>query len=90
VKRFAAIALAWLIAVSAAMYVGDWSIFRLRAHPSENVSVQHYYAIAQKTGRIDLQYDRAYTQPCARSLFPHDGMQPCWYLKRHAEQWTNI
>lgn len=89
-KRFALLVLAWLLAVSAALYLGDWLILRLRPSPYETVTIQHYYAIAQKTGRIDLQYDRTYTQQCARSLFPHADMQPCWYLRRHTEQWTRI
>ncbi len=72
------------------VYAGDWLVLRLRSHPYDSVTVQHYYAIAQKNGRIDLQYDRTYAQQCTRSLFPHAGLKPCWYLRRHTEQWTKI
>lgn len=82
--------LACLIAASAALYIGDWLMLVMRSNPYESVSIQHYYAIEQKNGRIELRYDRSYSQQCTRSLFPHFELDPCWYLRRHTEQWTKI
>jgi hypothetical protein len=90
VKRVVLIAGALLVAFLAVVYAGDWFLLRLRSNPYDSVTIQHYYAIAQKTGRIELQYDRTYSQQCPRSLFPHRGLQPCWYVRRHTEQWTKI
>lgn len=89
-KRAALIVSAFLVALLALVYAGDWLVLRLLSNPYDTVAIQHYYAIAQKTGRIELQYDRTYTQQCTRTLFPHSGLQPCWYLRRHSEQWTKI
>jgi hypothetical protein len=35
-------------------------------------------------------FDPPGPQTCVNTLFPHEGLQPCWYLKRHPEQVTNI
>jgi hypothetical protein len=90
VKRLALIAIGSLVAFVVLLYLGDWGFVCVRSQPYDSVTVQHYYAVTQKTGRIDLQYDRTYSQQCTRSLFPHRGLQPCWYLRRHTEQWTKI
>ncbi|HEU5401409.1 MAG TPA: hypothetical protein VFU86_08635 [Terriglobales bacterium] len=89
-KRFALIAGVSLIAVTAVLYAGDWLVLRFRSRPFDTVTVQHYYAIEQKSGRIELRYDRTSAQQCTRSLFPHRALQPCWFLRRHTEQWTKI
>ena len=28
----------------------------------------------------------AASQPCTRSIFPHNGDDPCWWLRRHADE----
>jgi hypothetical protein len=89
-KPFALITGSMVLGIAAVLYLGDGLILRLRSQPYETVTVQHYFAIAQKTGKVQLQFDRTYDQPCAKSLFPHAGRPPCWYLKRHTEQWTRI
>lgn len=90
VKRAVRMTILFLVALVTLLYVGDWLVLRLRSDPYGSVVIQHYYAIAQKTGRIQLQYDRTYSQQCTRSLLPHASLEPCWYLRRHSEQWTKI
>ena len=72
----------------------DLGLFRIRllAHrdPYGSVVVSHYYAVAQKSGKTQFIFDPPAPETCVNSLFPHSGMQPCWYLKRHPEQRTNI
>ncbi len=89
-KNAVLVAAVLLVGLVAVVYCADWAGLHLRSNPYDSVTVQHYFAIPQKTGKVELHYDRTYNQTCARSLFPHSGYQPCWYLRRHTEQWTTI
>jgi len=44
----------------------------------------------QKNGKTQFIFDPPAPETCVHALFPHAGMQPCWYLSRHPEQRTNI
>ena len=72
----------------------DFGLFRLRVasnrEPYGSVVVSHYYAVLQKSGKTQFIFDPPAPQTCVNALYPHAGMQPCWYLRRHPEQRTNI
>lgn len=72
----------------------DFGVLRLRVaanrNPYGSVVVSRYYAVQQKNGKTQLIFDPPAAETCVNALFPHGGMQPCWYLKRHPEQRTNI
>jgi hypothetical protein len=72
----------------------DFGLFRLRVASNRNayglVVVSHYYAVLQKNGKTQFIFDPPAPETCVNSLYPHAGMQPCWYLRRHPEQGTNI
>jgi hypothetical protein len=72
------------------LYLGDTLMLHLRASPYSTVTVQHYYVIKQKNNKYEVRYDRDIDQPCANALFPHSGNPPCWYVRRHPEQRTEI
>ena len=91
------IILAWLrnglIAVflgTALAYVVDYGVLRIRVlagkEPFDTVNVQPVYAVPQKDHRTEFLVGDAQNQTCVRSLFPHMGDSPCWYLQRHREQ----
>jgi len=45
-------------------------------------------AIPDKGNKIEYQIDAVQPEedvPCARTLFPHRGLNPCWYVSRHAK-----
>ena len=75
-------------------FVVDLGLFRLRVlvhrDPYGSVVVSHYYAVLQKNGKTQFIFDPPAAETCVNALFPHSSMQPCWYLKRHPEQRTNI
>jgi hypothetical protein len=80
--------LATLIALSALAYAADWIVLQIRersgsAHGS--VVVDSSYVIHEKNGKLEYLYDTPQPTPCVRSLFPHEGQQPCWWLARHTE-----
>jgi hypothetical protein len=66
--------------------------FRIpRGHdPFSTVTIQPYYAIQQKNGRTEYDYAPPENQVCVRSLFPHFGYAPCWYVKRHTDKRIDI
>jgi hypothetical protein len=55
-----------------------------------SVVVSHYYAVAQKNGKTQFIFDPPQAETCVNALFPHSGSSPCWYLRRHPEQRTEI
>ncbi len=81
-----------LIAVFAAIllvYLGDILVLRLRSQPLGTVVVQRYDAIPEKNDKTEFAFEPPVSQPCVYALFPHEGYQPCWYLRRHSEQRIN-
>ena len=54
------------------------------------VGVQRYYAVYKKDGKPDFYFDQPENQTCVRSLFPHLGYVPCWYLNRNKVQRINM
>ncbi len=75
-------------------FMVDLGLFRLRVaanrNPYGSVVVSRYYAVAQKNGKTQFIFDPPAPESCVNALFPQSGMQPCWYLKSHPEQRTNI
>jgi hypothetical protein len=72
----------------------DLGLFRLRVaaqrNPYGTVVVSRSYAVQQKNGKTQFIFDPPTPETCVKALFPHSGMQQCWYLSRHPEQRTNI
>jgi len=49
------------------------------------IQVRPYMDIPQKSGRDELVPLDAQSVTCANSLFPHMGMNPCWWVRRHRQ-----
>jgi len=88
-------ALASAVLLGALAYAADYGVLRYRmAHPNAapafgNVSMQGLYAIPQKNGKIEYEFDARQPEvsmPCVQSLFPHMGQGPCWYLQRQSQK----
>jgi len=83
-----------LLAIAILTYGIDFALFRARVaanrNPYGSVVVRHYYSVAQKNGRTQFIFDPPAAESCVNSLFPHAGLQPCWYLSRHPERRTDI
>jgi len=89
-KRYAALTLGLIAVVLFLVYAGDYLILELRIHSNKNafgtVTVHRYYAVPQKSGKLEFLSTDPQDQTCVHSLFPHMGNPPCWYLVRHTEQ----
>ncbi len=84
-----------IVVGAAALAFGlDYCVFRIREATGHSaygsVTVSHYYAVLQKSGKTSYIFDPPQSETCVHALFPHEGWSPCWYLSRHPEQRTNI
>lgn len=73
-----------------AVYAGDWAVFKFRKSPSSTVTVNRYQSVPLKGQKTEYDYLGSGDEPCAVALFPQEGMTPCWWLRRHANQSTNL
>jgi len=93
-RRMLAITILIAVGSAALAFSVDWAVFRVRAatkgHAYGSVTVRHYYAVLQKNGKTEFLFDPPQPWTCVNALFPHAGCLPCWYLRRHPEQRTNI
>ena len=75
----------------AAIYAGDYMAARLRgANALGTVQVQPYYAVPLKDGKTEFMLLDPETQTCVKSLLPHFGYGPCWYLDGRKQQRINM
>jgi len=52
--------------------------------------VSHFLSAPLKNNKEELDYLGSEEVTCSVSLFPQGGHAPCWYLRRHKNQVTNI
>ena len=79
--------------VLALAYGADVAVFRTRLAKGDaysSIVVSHYYAVAQKNGKTQFIFEPPAPENCVNALFPHAGSPPCWYLRKHPEQRTDI
>jgi hypothetical protein len=84
-----------LIALVLVVYFADFAWYELRSYVPKlgpaNGTVHRIrlLAIPTKGNKIEYEIDAVRPEedaPCSRSLFPHGGNPPCWYLSRHANE----
>jgi len=73
-----------------AAWVVDWTLFELRGKPTSTVTIHRYMSVPLKGQKEEYDFLGDFTVPCARSLFPQGGDDPCWHLKRNPNQWENL
>lgn len=80
----------WAVVILlAVVYGSDTLSLRLRIpsrDPFGAVEVQRFYEVALKNRKTEFMRDEPRSETCVRSLFPHYGDTPCWYLERHTKQ----
>ena len=91
--RILVIGVVSLLLMAAITYVTDYVVLRFRIARQQNgvgqVTVNPYTAIKLKSGKTDFIFQPPQIENCANSLFPHLGMRPCWYERRHPEKRTD-
>lgn len=72
------------------LWAADWAVFAWRAAHGEAyapVQVQEYLSTALKGNKNEYDYLGTTQVNCSRSLFPHGGANPCWWQRRHTQEW---
>jgi hypothetical protein len=98
-KQLLALTGKWLlisaIVIFCALFIGDELSFLYKTHSANpagafgSVDMQRMLAIELKGGKVEYTMDRqqpVQTLQCVHSLFPHAGLNPCWYLLRQSRQ----
>ena len=74
-------------------YAGDALLFLYRVHANtaySQVQVTSYIAVPEKGQKTEFFPPTVDQQTCVNALFPHRGFNPCWYVRRHADDRQNI
>jgi hypothetical protein len=79
-----------LAALALLAFAVDWLIYVLRKSPQSSVSVTQFMSIPLKGQKTEYDLLGTADVACDVALFPHGGETPCWYLRRHPEQWENV
>ncbi|MGA3008676.1 MAG: hypothetical protein ABSD72_00315 [Terracidiphilus sp.] len=79
-----------LAVVFVAAYAGDFAVFKLRGSPQSTVTINSFVSIPLKGNKTEFDYLGSMPVPCSISLFPQAGQSPCWQLRRHVNQGTNL
>ncbi|HEV2274751.1 MAG TPA: hypothetical protein VGR96_11330 [Acidobacteriaceae bacterium] len=83
--------LKFLIVFSLLLYAADWSQFEIRMQRNSglgSIEVEKFLATRLKGEKEEFDYLGTGPQVCARSIFPHDGNPPCWWVERHKTEWV--
>ena len=93
-KRMLVRAMVGIVILAGAIYAGDYLAIRYRIYaqrnPFEQLTVQPFYTIHEKNGRIEYEIGPPQSDVCIHALFPHLGYAPCWYERRHKEKPVDI
>jgi hypothetical protein len=79
-----------LAALALLAFAVDWIVYVARKSPQSTVSVSQFMIIPLKGQKNEYDYLGSSDIACDAALFPHGGETPCWYLKRHPNQWENV
>ena len=79
-----------LVALTAAVYLVDWAIWRTRAATGKDgrgglgtVSVTRFVVAEEKGSKEEYFPDGTDTVDCSQSLFPQAGAGACWWVQKH-------
>ena len=92
-KRYIVLTLACIASAALVAYACDYGLLQLRIRNGNafgTVTVHRYYAVPQKSGKLEFLSTDPHDQTCVHSLFPHLGDPPCWYLVKHTDQRINL
>lgn len=89
-KKIAVRALSGIAVAALIAYAADYTVFRYRIFRNlaayDTVTVRYYYEVQEKNNRTEYDFASAQPQNCVNALFPHQGLEPCWYARRHTER----
>jgi hypothetical protein len=85
-KQIVGKALVGLILALAALYLGDWGVWRARLAMGGGMgqtSISRMQVAPLKGNKEEYYYDGTSDVDCSRSIFPQAGSGACWWLERN-------
>jgi hypothetical protein len=80
-----------VLAALAVIYAADYLSAKMRGQSAlGTVQVQPYYAVPLKDGKTEFMLLDPETKTCVKSLAPHFGYSPCWYLDGRKQERKDI
>jgi hypothetical protein len=89
-KRMLWLAIRVILVAVIALYAIDWAALWMRTSRGrayDTVQVDEYLQTPLKGNKAEYDYIGSQPVSCVRTLFPHSGMTPCWWLRRHPARW---
>lgn len=86
IRRWTVRILLALVVAFVLAYTGDTVVFLLRSSPVDRVTVNRYLNIPLKGSKQEFDYQGTMDTPCSVSLFPQQGLDPCWQVRRNTNQ----
>jgi hypothetical protein len=90
IQRFLNRALGVIAGLGVLVFLSDTAYVHLTPHPFDSVRIQPLLSFPMKDGKTMFVPGDPQDQQCVRSLFPHFGCQPCWYLNRQKKKPQSI
>jgi hypothetical protein len=79
-----------IAAIALIAFAVDFAVYKLRGSPHSTVTVNQFLSVPLKGQKTEYDYLGSTDVSCAVALFPQGGQQPCWYLRRHPDQWDAV
>ena len=77
-----------VLLAAALLYPVDFAVWRIRVAAGGgmgSVVVDQYTVADLKGGKEDYYANGTVSMPCTKSIYPHEGNNPCWWVERHRE-----
>ena len=71
-------------------FAGDSLVYRLRGGPTATVSVERYLQVPLKGNKQEFDDLGTIEVHCAVALFPQAGLNPCWQVRRHPDEYVKV
>ena len=89
-KKYLGKAAVGLLILVLMLYIVDWAVLRIRVARGtaySSVEVDQFLATPLKGNKEEYDMLGSFQQTCTRSIFPHEGQPPCWWVRQHNTQW---
>ena len=76
----------WLLVFVAALYIGDWGVWRIRVAAGGgvgHVTVGLLQVATLKGNKEEYYPDGTEVVDCSKSIFPQTGAGACWWVESH-------
>lgn len=75
-----------LVAFAGLSYVVDYLAYRAMGSPKSQYLVSHFVSAPLKNNKEEIDFTGKDEEACSLTIYPQDGLTPCWYLKRHTNE----